>query len=293
VAQTRREISIMESELRALQSRMDGAKATDRPPLLSENPKPAPKRVHLKPLETDFPSLDIDDLAIPETNDDATLDLIEAVDDDQFNPGALNPTISPTEKDIVRRPGDDTQPVFGRGKSDNSDTSEKNWRWRDMLGSIDPIVDNDSPPQRSTPPPKPATAVERPGPGVPLRAPTSRPTVRASQPEGSDVVARLCEVKLAPSTVVDDATIAEAASARQSGGEAAQSHTVFTRLNSPVIHLRGVLSADLEFRLRAEGFRRSYHSYLSDLNDASRLRADLASANGRAYLLCAAALSAS
>lgn len=296
VAQTRREISIMESELRALQSRMDGAKATDRLLPLSETPKAAPTRVHLKPLDTDFPSLDLDDLAIPEAmdhDDDATLDLIEAIDDEQFSPAALNPSTPPAEKDIVRRPGEDRQRVLSRGNSSSSDTSEKNWRWRDMLGSIDPIVDHDAPPQRSTPPPKSPTAVERPGPGVPLRTPISRATVRAPQPEGSDVVARLCEVKLAPSTVVDDVTIAEATSARQSGGEAAQSRSVFTRLNSPVIHLRGVLSADLEFRLRAEGFRRSYHSYLSEMNDASRLRAELASANGRAYLLCAAALSAS
>jgi hypothetical protein len=93
--------------------------------------------------------------------------------------------------------------------------------------------------------------------------------------------------------MVDDGTISDAESARQSGGETAQSEAVFARLNSPVIHLRGVLSADLEFRLRAEGFRRSYNTYLSDITVSSRLRAELASANGRAYLLCAAALSAS
>lgn len=292
VAQTRREISIMESELRALQSRMDGAKSSDLQPAESESPKTTAKRVHLTPLETDFPSLDLDDLAIPEAHDDDTLDLIEAIDDDQFGGTIHSTPVSSAEQDVVRRPGEDTgaHRVFGRGKPDKTDTTEKNWRWRDMLGSIDPIVDQDpSSALSNAPPPKPAPTVERPGPGVPLRAPTAR----APQPEGSDVVARLCEVKLAPSTVVDDATISDATSARQSGGEAAQSRTVFTRLNSPVIHLRGVLSADLEFRLRAEGFRRSYNSYLSDMNSASRLRAELASANGRAYLLCAAALSAS
>lgn len=296
VAQTRREISIMESELRALQSRMDGAKSADLPAAPPEVAKAAPKRVHLKPLETDFPSLDLDDLTIPEAGGDDTLDLIEAIDDDQFGAPALNTPVSSTETDVVRRPGEDagTQRGFGRGKPDKTNASEKNWRWRDMLGSIDPIIDHDATPAiSSAPPPKSAPAIDRPGPGVPLRAPDLRAAARAPQPEGSDVVARLCEVKLAPSAVVDDGTIDEAASARLSGGETAQSRTVFTRLNSPVIHLRGVLSADLEFRLRAEGFRRSYHSYLSDMNDASRLRAELASANGRAYLLCAAALSAS
>lgn len=278
VAQTRREISIMESELRALQSRMDGAKSSDLS-FESTTKAEAPRtRVHLKPLDTDFPSLDQDDLAIPDDED--TLDLIEAIDDTPLN--AASP-----EADLVRRPGDDLAKGlgFGRGKPEKSD---KNWRWSDMLGSMDSISDREPAPS-SAPPPKPSPTIERPGLGIPLRPPSAR----APQPEGSDVVARLCEVKLAPSAVVDDGTISEAETARQKGGEKAQSETVFARLNAPVIHLRGVLSADLEFRLRAEGFRRSYNSYLGDISDPSSLRAELASANGRAYLICAAALSTS
>lgn len=291
VAQTRREISIMEGELRALQSRMDGAKSADSPLEPLTNSAPPPTRVHLKPLDTDFPPLDADDLSIPAGEDDETLELIEAIDDDHFDSASraeteINPDIN-RGTDLVRRPGEDATAnrVFGRGKTEKSD---KNWRWRDMLGSMEPITDRESAPS-STPPPKPAPAIERPGPGVPLRAPSAR----VPQPEGSDVVARLCEVKLAPSAVVDNGTISDAETARLNGGESAQCEVVFARLNAPVIHLRGVLSADLEFRLRAEGFRRSYNGYLSDMGDASQLRAELASANGRAYLLCAAALSAS
>lgn len=288
VAQTRREISIMESELRALQSRMDGAKSASLALNLPPEKSSPPKRVHLRPLDTDFPSLDQDDLSIPDSADDdtldlTTLDLTEALIDAPFD------TISRAgpETDLVRRPGDDdvTHRVFGRGKPEKSD---KNWRWRDMLGSIDPMNEPDPAPITIAPP-KLSPTVERPGPGVPLQ----RPTPRAPQPEGSDVVARLCEVKLAPSTVIDDNTISDATTARRTGGEQAQSDAVFARLNAPVIHLRGVLSADLEFRLRAEGFRRSYNGYISDLSDSAHLRAELASANGRAYLLCAAALSAS
>lgn len=301
VAQTRREISIMEGELRALQSRMDGAKSAELPLDAAEirtassdtapsaKPVKAPMRVHLTPLDTDFPPLDQDDLSIPsdEFGDDP-LDLIQVIEDS--SDGLSASTLDGS--DLVRRPGSNETPrqAFGRTKAEKSD---KNWRWRDMLGSIDSSMDDAAAPSgatRAAPPlPKPTPAVDRPGPGVPLRAPNPR----APQPEGSDVVARLCEVKLAPSAIVDDGTIAEAASARQSGGEDAQSDAVFSRLNSPVIHLRGVLSADLEFRLRAEGFRRSYNSYLNDIADASRLRAELASANGRAYLLCATALTAS
>jgi hypothetical protein len=289
VAQTRREISIMEGELRALQSRMDGAKSKALPMEPAATSIPAPKRVHLTPLDTDFPSLDQNDLSIPEAKDDDTLELSDTITEDHPD---LSLSTMPPETDLIRRPGDDagSSRVFGRGKPEKT---EKNWRWRDMLGSIDPISNDDS--VVSNTPPKPAPAVDRPGPGVPLTMPSSRGVQpsRAPQPEGSDVVARLCEVKLAPSAVVDAQTISDAVAARTNGGEAAQSDAVFSRLNSPVIHLRGVLSADLEFRLRAEGFRRSYNGYLNDMSDTSRLRSELTSANGRAYLLCAAALSAS
>ena len=289
VAQTRREISIMEGELRALQSRMDGVKSAGLPLEPTPSPDNAPSRIHLKPLDTDFPSLSEEDLEIPETDDDDTLDLISPISDDA---PSLSLTPIPSEPDLVRRPGGDGggEASFGRGKSDKP---EKNWRWRDMLGTIEPITET-MPAPASQASPKPAPMVQRPGPGVPLSPPSkSTAEKRIPQPEGSDVVARLCEVKLPPSRVVDDEAISAAEAARKSGGEAAQSDAVFSRLNAPVIHLRGVLSADLEFRLRAEGFRRSYHGYLNEMSDPTRLHANLSTADGRAYLLCAAALSAS
>ncbi|GLQ23079.1 hypothetical protein GCM10007853_09530 [Algimonas ampicilliniresistens] len=279
VAQTRRELSIMEGELRALQSRMDGAKALDLGLEVPDTKQPSPSgRLHLKPLDSDFPPVEPEDLAIPELPEDQTLDLIEPLDlpMDTIQPQPSAPTLS--DLDLVRRPGEEAPSgrMFGRSKKDEQD--KEDWRWRDMLGSMDPIT-RDTPSRGNS-------RIDRPPPGVPLSPPPPTPKL----PDGSDVVARLCEVKLAPSAVVDQGTIIDATEARREGGETAQSEAVFSRLNAPVIHLRGVLSADLEFRLRAEGFRRNFDTHLQTQRDQTKIRAELGTASGRAYLLCAAAL---
>ncbi|MGB6231312.1 MAG: hypothetical protein WBF53_14435, partial [Litorimonas sp.] len=134
--------------------------------------------------------------------------------------------------------------------------------------------------------PQPSSTIERPPAGVPLSPPPPQPDL----PDGSDVVARLCEVRLAPSAIVDEGTIIDATAARLTGGEARQVDVVVARLNAPVLHLRGVLAADLEFRLRAEAFRRTYDAHLAPVRDSDAMRAEMGSASGRAYLLCAAAL---
>ena len=294
VAQTRRELSIMEGEIRTLQSRMDDARIEPsvEPPLSTnvvEAPRrtPAPSRVRdtarldLTPL--DASDMDAaDDLSIPEPSQAGSLvDQAMTVPLDSDLTATIQPRPEPAE--ILTRPGTVTQdgsliedrpaPVRSTGPA-IVPTPEKDWRWRDMLGSIEPAL---SPKQKP---------VDRPGPGVPLTAPPEG----LDQAEGSDVVARLCEVQLAPSTVIDETLIAQAASARRTGGEAAMASHVFSSVNAPIIHLRGVLAADLEFRLRAESFRRHFSDDLDRLADPAELTARLSSASGRAYMLCAAAL---
>ncbi|MEM7729235.1 MAG: hypothetical protein AAF311_08170 [Pseudomonadota bacterium] len=285
VAQTRRELSIMEGEIRSLNDRMETARselAASPPEAVSapatEEPLPI-GRLHITPLEgpgetSDAPQTFADDLSIPDIEAEPF-----AVPEILKPQAALEaPQAAP---EIVTRPGfpsTEDGPVAQTAVA----PPDPDWRWRDMLGTIEPIA----PLQDESV--APTRAVERPGPGVPLPAPPRKPELA----EGSDVVARLCEVRLPPSSVVEQSVIEAAHAARLSGGEAAQSATVFQTLNAPVIHLRGVLSADLEFRLRAESFRRSFDSYLDGLPELSAQRAELFTANGRAYLLCAAALSA-
>lgn len=298
IAQTRRELSIMEGELRVLQSRMKDQSAMtlgleDKQESLLEAPS---ARIHLQPLETDFPPLEPQSLDIPEEpTDDANESLLDLVEIVEVSPPAdLSGRVTPAD-DVVRRPGLDASAKgpFGRPKrSDNSDSAKTgSWRWRDMLGGIDPLHEapsNDAAAQpASIQPALPQQGVDRPPAGVPLSPPV---TGLQSVNDGSDIVARLCEVQLAPSAVVDEGTIYEAAAVRRTGGEEAQNACVQARLDGPIAHLQRVLNEDLEFKLRAESFRRAYSDTLLSIHSDDALQAKLGSATGRAYLLCAAAL---
>ena len=282
LAQSRRELSIMEGELRALQSRMDGAKSMDLVLDIPETKQTPPSgRLNLKPLDSDFPPFEPDTLAIPEPHEDQTLDLIEPLKlpVDMIQPQPSTSTLP--DPDLIRRSSGDASlgRMFERAKKDEQ--GEEDWRWRDIVSAVDPIAKDVAKAEHS--------GIDRPPPGVPLSPPPPEPKL----PDGSDIIARLCEVELAPSAVVDQGTIIDATEARHRGGEAAQSEIVFSRLNAPVIHLRSILSNDLEFRLRAENFRRNFDTYFQSQRDQTKIRSELQTASGRAYLLCAAALTAS
>ncbi|WP_298917633.1 hypothetical protein [uncultured Algimonas sp.] len=290
VTQTRNELRMMEKELRALKSRMDTAK-DDRTPLpiaepittsspeLSASPELSVGPLDLTPLDADIPDSDPDDLVIPDVEGDA-LELTQIVEGDSAVP-PVAPLRIGSDADLVRRVDADAPEtrIFGKPKS------EKNWRWRDMLGGIEPLSD----PPAKTPPEttrsdRAKRVLDRPGPGVPLAPPRRAP-------EGSDVVVRLGEVGLDPVRLVDDALVHEVAAIRRSGGEEAQSALVLVRRTEAVFHLRGVLSADRAFGQRVQTFRHDYDRHLRSLADAAQVRADLSGAYGRTYLLCAAALS--
>ena len=284
VAQTRREMSIMESELRSLQSRMETASQTPSvttPRETMVERKVEPPRIHLKPLDTDFPPLDTSDidlldnlidpeeLHIPEPDNDV-LDLIQPLSD-----------VTPADMPITR-PGKVTPSMDGR--------KYKNWRWRDMLGGIDPITDSTPDIDAPQKPLRIAPIIERPGPGVPLTAPSAVAPTHGLKPDGSEIVARLCEIGLAPSTLFSPTTIRVAATARHQLGDTAQIAVIDQRAEEKVARLRYCFANDLEFRLASESFRRQYDRYIGTGRDLDELRAELSSAPGLAYLLCSAAL---
>ena len=311
VADARRDLSLMETDLRTLQSRLAEAKDDSLPLERPAQPAPkAPGRVHLKPLDTDFPPVEPPRAQPPKTVrevlaaqvEDDPLDLVEFVDDTPLTVEPI-PDIEdapvPT-REVLRRPGEDLAPKgrkrrrsFGKAEPAPSapapsaapasaslaSPARDGWRWRDMLGGIDPVDASMAPVA--------AAAVSRPPAGIPLSAPTvpAAPTL----PDGSDVVARLCEVQLAPSAIVDEGTIIEAGKAREMSGGPGMVAVTKNRLREPIVHLRGVLAADLEFKLRAQTFVRSFDASLQTPGTA--LRTELGSASGRAFLLCAAALS--
>lgn len=287
IAQTRRELSVMEGELRSLQSRMDEQRELDlsRAEQRSRDEERAqPKRIHLQPLDTDFPPVEPQSLDIPDEADDSLLDLVEIVEipDPDRNMHSADVVLRSVAEETDRRGF-----ALSRRKTAD-DGASTGWRWRDMLGTIDPLDQTYSDVKASEPPPS-RSQIDRPPPGVPLQAPQVTSDI-ARAADGSDVVARLCEVNLAPSAIVDEGTIYEAAALRQTSGIGAQNAAVEARLEGPIDHLRKVFQEDLEFKLRAESFRRDYEERLSTLRGDDALQAKLGSATGRAYLLCTAAL---
>jgi uncharacterized coiled-coil protein SlyX len=294
VADARRDISMMEEDLRALQVRLRTTDDASAELDLTAGPSQSPSsRVRLRPLETDFPSLEPPHPTYNE-REKTPLDLVELAKDDS-QPSTDDISLEADtplgesrggNRDVLRRPGDPEpskkRRSFGRA-NEESKKERSGWRWRDMLGGMDPldseadgsknIIDNN---------PK----IIRPPAGVPLSPIPPAPQL----PDGSDVVARLCEVQLAPSAVVDEGTIIEASQTQTTVGKEQMAKLVSHRLDGPVAHLRGVLAADLEFKLRAESFVRSMDGQVSSISDPDKMRATLGSASGRAFLLCSAAL---
>ncbi len=302
VASARRDLSLMEAELRALQARIDTTTSAtldfEEEQATRERESRESRRIHLQPLESDFPPVEPKPVAYkrapkvepiaplaPELAIGPETDMLDLTQSLEIPDQDTAPT---TARDVLRRPAEDLgrkSKGFGRAKAE----TKQGWRWRDILGGIDAQTPN---PAASLTAAK-AGDIVRPPAGVPLAnfPLATEPTVPPAPqlPDGSDVVARLCEVQLAPSAVVDEGTIIDASRAQLSGGESAQADVVTARLRDPVVHLRGVLAADLEFKLRAESFTRSFSATLAG-RDETQLRAQLGSASGRAYLLCLSAL---
>lgn len=341
IAETRRDMSLMETELRALQSRISAVDLPEPELDLSVPDGPSVRRaastgrIHLKPLETDFPPLDppgaspprpsanrqaplIDPPAIeaPEpiavttkTGAARTASAASAIDNTldlvPFSETGDTASANTAQGDVLRRPGHDgsarSDSLYGQRAAKNKPKGKTKggWHWRDMLGGIDPLDHEDAP--SSAPSQVSTSAVssnhETSHPQTPVSShtgpanigPTNTLPAAPALSEGSEIVARLCEVKLAPSAIVDEGTILDTAHALIHDTERL-TDVVLRRLDEPVAHLRGALSADLEFKLRAETFCRTYGDRLLTLTDEGDIRSNLGSANGRAFLLCAAAL---
>lgn len=329
IAETRRDMALMETELRTLQARL----STDEPYQYDFTPEQAPKsaktgsksgRLRLKPLDTDFPPLDppedeqINRPAPSEPEDSPSLPLnapIEAPDPIPVRPrapstsqedktasdrlsltgfddtpfGDPSENVSVPAQDLVRRPGQvGDHDSAARGflpRKTSEEPKSGGWRWRDMLGRIDPLGDVETNNDRQTSSPQVQGSSAHHGDQPKQQTVPPQPSL----PESSDIVARLCEIQLAPSAVVDDGTIFESTQALLHGGERV-TDVVLRRLDEPVDHLRSRFTKDLEFRLRAETFTRHYSSAILNSRDEGEIRANLGSAGGRAFLLCAAAL---
>lgn len=324
LGQTRKEIARIENDMVALQARLNSPRTAENVPLeglpleIPEQPKAAKrKRIRLKPLEEDFPpveppripdespsSLNLRAAPTPDTvfkpyeaapddirsiarPDDEALELLEELTI-EVEPLDLTTDMTPIDEnaDITSfEPVEDLRPksetlrptappmseeVVGFGKRKTKATKPKTgWRWRDMLGGL-----------------------ERPDDAMPSdEAP--HPMVAPLPREISDqrMIASLSALGLAPSAIIDDGCIIEAANTRKAKGAMAMSAAVALRMGEAVRHLHLAIGQNGALETDARTYVAQYQSRLSLIEqDREAIRTALESDGGRAFLLCDAAL---
>ncbi len=114
------------------------------------------------------------------------------------------------------------------------------------------------------------------------------PSTRAHEGE---VIMRLAELGLAPGAVITDGCIQEAVDIRIQSGANSMSRVVANRVGDPIDHLKSSLSESPELAQQMSQFAARFHTSLQDAEgDAENLRNRFAKDDGRAFLICDAAL---
>ena len=118
------------------------------------------------------------------------------------------------------------------------------------------------------------------------------PLAQAAPDTGdSNIIEDLTALGLSPSAIVDDGCIIEACNARKASGAIAMSQVVARRLGDPVRHLYVKMEEDPSLKSNARAYTAQYRigiEAVEDNREAIRMR--LESDEGRAFLLCDAAL---
>ena len=285
LAQTRKEIARIETDMAALQMRL--SQPQPGPALDLETPKqPKPKRrslLRFKPLEEDFPPVEpprfepesAKDLMLeiepPELRSalDATSAILEETDvhletlelTDNLVEAAIVPeTLPENPPDTLRRAAPEDAPRPRGRKRDKS-----GWHWRDMLGGLER--------------PDETSAIDQ------LTATAPRVV------SDSRMIASLAALGLTPAAVVDDGCIIEAANTRKAKDAAAMSHSVARRLGDPVRHLHRAMEGNPALKTDAQNYVAEYQARINVIDtDREAIRASLESDGGRAFLICDAAL---
>lgn len=271
LAQMRREFGRMETDLQTLQTRLNNLRDTEEELPLKQ---PSASRLSLRPLETDFPPVEppreTHALRPAYKPDEVKEDIAPA---EPLNLGADmqldNPDTELTsfDPDVLRRPGDLPTTKSGFGRSRNKEKAASGWHWRDMLGGLE------RPDDEAETAPQPLAQTE--------------PVQLASV----DIMSRLTAIQLTPAAIVDDGTIIDATQARINSGESGLAELVANKLVDPVAHLREKMDEDARLASDVSKFADEFSKQVGATPPtAPALRAVFSSPKGRAYLLCAAAL---
>ncbi len=280
LSQTRRDLSQLETDMLALQAKLRNASQKtdelgfDEP----EQPLPGIGRLKLKPLDTDFPPVEPPRFqSKPKQQAELLETPLEPMPDQPLNLGMdmevenEDNEITDFDPDILRRPAPVTK-SFGRAKRGKKEKSS--WHWRDMLGGLD------------SPSPSTEGALDIVG-----NTAGSSLSLNSPNPDGPDVINYLRQAQLAPSAIIDDGTIIEASKSYVQYGAAHMQGTIANRIGAPCQHLRDNLNADTAALMRFKRFTDQFNAKISAIShDEARLRTEFGTAEGRAFLLSAAAL---
>ena len=127
---------------------------------------------------------------------------------------------------------------------------------------------------------------------TPVKPAEPKPAIKSISPENTrKFIEDLIGLGFSPNAIVDDGCIIEAANSRVSNGHEEMSRTVANRLKSPVIHLTRLIANDDGLSEQAIAFATQFDQSVEQLGgNREAIRAKLETEDGRAYLLCDAAL---
>ena len=132
--------------------------------------------------------------------------------------------------------------------------------------------------------------LDRPAPTPPAQTLNNIPG-RAPK-DSINIQDRLDRIDLSPAAIVDEGTIIDATQARINKGETGLAETVRQRLSDPISHLQKNMNTDAALASDVKQFVSDFSERVSSTPIAApALRAVYSSPDGRAYLLCAAAIS--
>lgn len=314
---TRKDIARIEADMMDMMSKLDKASAARAaqtnnaelaPPAVTTEPKS--KRLTLRPLESDFPSIEpalTQDPVQDTLNDDRDIeaDAVEPETLFRLDPApetsdAQSIAPPPVADDPIDLPEDDSQQLT----LEPLDLSDL-----EATTPAEPLVQFDPDMVRTSGEPTTKDAPKKKEKGFGFRwkgifggsqAPdTAISAITAPKPaapnlpsvDDGDIVEALSKLGLSPSAVVDDGCIIEAANLRKVRGESAMSHAVKKRLKGPVDHLVSAAAQDPSLKTDMRAFTSQFAAKISGVEtEREEIRTRLESDAGRAYLLCDAAL---
>lgn len=276
---TRKEILRIEHDMADLQARINAKSHKSLEMVAEDEPeehlggkpehaadKPRKRRLKLKPILDPTPKKTTPELEIPKyqdrTEDDDIFDDLPR--DDEGIQNELPLEIDETaDFDGLKRPAaDDTPP---------SSQTKRRFSLSNLFGGKSDTTDA-------------SLSIASPAP----QSPTPPPTEDAPLP---NIVKDLTHLGLAPTMIVDDGCIIEAANSRSARGHEDMSRVVITRLKGPVEHLAKALAKDDGLSARVIAFATRFDRSVENIaNNREAIRTHLETEEGRCYLLCDAGL---